>query len=143
MSLDVSGSKFVHVYDTEIKLQMSDKIVFAHLSTSRKTGNDRVDAETGEVLVDGQGNPLAERRYSSWNAMFVGNAFEPSKGLAAGTAINIINGWITNESFQKKDGSTGYSFVVTVTEFEVSETADGEEGQGGSEDQHESKIDRQ
>lgn len=28
MSLSINGSKFVRVYDTEIKLQVSDKIVF-------------------------------------------------------------------------------------------------------------------
>lgn len=28
MSLNVSGTKYVRVYDTEIKLQASDKIVF-------------------------------------------------------------------------------------------------------------------
>ena len=121
MSLNVSGSKFVYVYNTELKLQVSDKIVFAHLSTSRKTGKNRVDAETGETIVDEHGNPLLERRFSSWNAKFVGNAFEPSKGLAAGAAINIISGWVTNEPFRNKDGVVVYSPVVTVTEFEVCE----------------------
>lgn len=59
----------------------------------------------------------------------MGNAFEPSKGLAAGTAINIINGWITNEPFQNKEGATVYSPIVTVTEFEVCEIAEGDEEQ--------------
>lgn len=130
MSLNVSGSKFVRVYDTEIKLQVSDKIVFARLSTSQKTGNDRVDTKTGEILVDEQGNSLPEYRFSSWNARFVGNAFEPSKGLSAGTAINIINGWITHEPFTRKDGTKSYSLVVTITDFEVSEVAEGEEQEG-------------
>lgn len=130
MSLNVSGSKFVRVYDTEIKLQVSDKIVFARLSTSQKTGNDRVDTKTGEILVDEQGNSLPEYRFSSWDARFVGNAFEPSKGLSAGTAINIINGWITHEPFTRKDGTKSYSLVVTITDFEVSEVAEGEEQEG-------------
>lgn len=125
MSLDVSGSKFVKVYDTEMKLQVSNKIVFARLSTSRKTGNDRVDMETGEILMDGEGNPLPERRFSPWNARFVGNAFEPSKGLAPGQSINILSGWIINEPYRKKDGSTGYSVVVTIADFEVCDIADG------------------
>lgn len=127
MSLNINGSKFVRVYDTEIKLQVSDKIVFAHLSTSRKTGRERVDTETGEVLLADDGSPLPERRRSSWIARFVGNAFEPSKGLASGQAINILNGWITNEPFTKKDGSTGYSLVATISDFEVSDVADGED----------------
>ncbi len=132
MSLNVSGSMFVRVYNTEIKLQVSDKIVFAHLSTSRKTGKNRVDTETGEILVDEQGNPLPERRFSSWNAKFVGNAFEPSKGIAPGEAINIINGWVTNEPFRNRDGAMVYSPVVTVTEFEVCEVAEGDEEQDGT-----------
>lgn len=127
MSLSINGSKFVRVYDTEIKLQVSDKIVFAHLSTSRKTGREQVDAETGEIRLAEDGSPLPERRRSSWNARFVGNAFEPSKGLAPGQAINILNGWITNEPFKKKDGSTGYSLVATISDFEVSDVADGED----------------
>ena len=106
MSLNVSGSKFVRVYNTEIKLQVSDKIVFAHLSTSRKSGKNRVDTETGEVLVDEQGNPLPERRFSSWS---------------------------TNEPFQNKEGATVYSPIVTVTEFEVCEVAEGDEEQEGIE----------
>lgn len=132
MSLNVSGSKFVRVYDTEIKLQVSDKIVFARLSTARKSGNERVDIKTGEILVDEQGNSLPEYCFSSWDARFVGNAFEPSKGLAAGTAINIINGWITHEPFKKKDGTKAYSLVVTITDFEVSEVAEGDEEQEGN-----------
>lgn len=127
MSLNINGSKFVRVYDTEIKLQVSDKIVFAHLSTSRKTGREQVDTETGEVLLAEDGSPLPERCRSSWSARFVGNAFEPSKGLAPGQAINILNGWITNEPFKKKDGTTGYSLVATISDFEVSNVADGEE----------------
>ena len=134
MSLVVSGSKFVKVYDTEIKLQVSDKIVFAHLSSSRKTGNDRVDSETGEILMDGEGNPLPERRFSSWNAKFVGNAFEPSKGLSSGQAINILSGWITNEPYKKKDGGTGYSVVVTIADFEVCDIVDGTDGNGTDND---------
>lgn len=123
MSLNVSGSKYVRVYDTEIKLQISDRIVFARLSTSRKTGNDRVN-ESGETLLDESGNALPERSFSSWNARFVGNSFEPSKGLAAGTSINILNGWIVNEPYKKKDGTTGYATYVTITDFELSDSQD-------------------
>lgn len=136
MSLNISGAKFVRVYDTEIKLQVSDKIVFARLSTSRKTGKELTDVDTGEVITGKDGKPLPERRFSSWHARFVGNAFEPSKGLAAGQSINIINGWIVNEPFTKKDGSMGYAQTVTITEFEVCDVAEGEDGEPdeGSED---------
>lgn len=129
MSLNVSGSKFVYVYDTELLLQVSDKIIFAHLSTSRKTGKD---TET------------ESRAYSSWNARFVGNAFEPAKGLAAGSAINIINGWVTNEGVRlcqksekkegddKRKGSTRIRRypTVTITEFEVCDAIEGEDADG-------------
>lgn len=125
MSLNISGTKIVRVYDTEIKLQVSDKIVFAHLSTSRKTGKEQVDKETGEVLIGKDGNPLQERRFSSWDARFVGQAFEPSKGLASGAAINILNGWITNEPFKRKDGTTGYALTVTISDFEACDIAEG------------------
>lgn len=133
MSLNISGSMYVRVYDTELKLQVSDKIVFARLSTSRKTGNDLMDAETGKALTGKDGKPLPERRFSSWNARFVGNAFEPSKGLAAGQTINIVNGWIVNEPFTKKGGSTGYAQTVTITDFEVCDVIDGVDGDTGEE----------
>lgn len=133
MSLNISGSKYVLVYDTEMKLQVSDKIVFARLSTSRKTGKDLVDVETGEILAGKDGKPLPERRYSSFDARFVGNAFEPSKGLAAGQTINIVNGWIVNEPFTKKDGSTGFSQFVTITEFEVCDVEEGVDGEASAE----------
>lgn len=80
-----------------------------------------------------EAQPLPERRRSSWNARFVGNAFEPSKGLAPGQAINILNGWITNEPYKKKDGSTGYALVATISEFEVSDVADGEDEEAAAE----------
>lgn len=125
MSLNISGTKFVRVYDTEIKLQVSDNTVFARLSTSRKTGKEQVDEETGNILMGEDGKPLQERRRSSWSARFVGNAFEPSKGLAPGQAINIINGWIVNEPYKRKDNTIGYSLVATITDFEVSDVVDG------------------
>lgn len=120
MSLNVSGSKFVYVYDTELKLQVSDKIVFGRLSTSRKTGEDK---------------DTKSKAFSSWNARFVGNAFEPAKGLVAGSAINIINGWITNEKVilsknkTKKDGDEkiGRYPTVTITDFELCNTIEGED----------------
>lgn len=133
MSLNVSGSKYVRVYDTQLKLQVSDKILFARLSTSRKTGNDRVDKETGEIITDAEGKPMPEHMFSSWNARFVGNAFEPGKGLAKGAAINILNGWIINEPYAKQDGSTGYASYVTITDFEVCDVAEGSDEEAGEE----------
>lgn len=120
MSLNISGTRFVKVYDTEIRLQVSDKIIFAKLSTSRKTGKEFVDKETGEVKKNTDGEPLAERAFSSWSdARFVGNAFEPAKGLHNGQAIDIINGWIVNEPYIKKNGVKEYYSFITITEFSV------------------------
>ena len=59
MSLNISGTKFVRVYDTEIKLQVSDKTVFARLSTSRKTGKEQVDKETGNIVRGEDGRNAA------------------------------------------------------------------------------------
>lgn len=139
MSLNISGTKFVRVYDTEIKLQVSDKTVFARLSTSRKTGKEQVDKETGNIVRGEDGKPLQERRRSSWSARFVGNAFEPSKGLAPGQAINIINGWIVNEPYKRKDNTTGYSLVATITDFEVSDVIDGVDEEADTGEKEEAK----
>lgn len=127
MSLNISGTRFVKVYDTEIRLQVSDKIVFASLSTSRKTGNDYVDKKTGEIKIGADGKPLPERAFSAWDARFVGNAFEPAKGLHSGQAIDIINGWIVNEPYVRKTGEKGYYSFVTITEFAVCDVVDTEE----------------
>jgi len=118
MSLNVSGTRFVHVYDTELKLQVSDKIVFARLSTSRKDSKHRQDMT--EELQDAA-DAAPERKYSSWNARFVGEAFEPAKGLSKGESIDIIKGWIVNEPYEKRDGSKGYSSYVTISEFALSD----------------------
>lgn len=131
MSLNISGTRYVKVYDTEIRLQVSDKIVFARLSTSRKTGNDYVDKGTGEIKMGNDGKPLAERAFSSWEARFCGNAFEPAKGLHSGQSIDIVNGWIVNEPYTKKNGEKGYFSYVTITEFSVCDVIDSEEESEG------------
>lgn len=128
MSLNVSGSKYVKVFDPEIKLKYSDKVVFANLSSSRKTGNDKKDKKTGETLKDPKtGTNIVERIYSRWDARFVGNAFEAAKGLRGGENINIINGWIVNEPFTDNAGKKHFTSYITITEFELSDVADGED----------------
>ena len=128
MSLDVSGSKYIRVYSPTIKLDYSDKVVFADLVSSRKTGNLKVDKETGEVVLNPNTNEeVQERAFSRWEGRFVGNAFEPSKGLRNGVAIDIVTGWITYEPFVGKDGKERVKPVVTISDFTPSDIADGEE----------------
>lgn len=50
MSLNVSGSKYIKVYDPTIRLNYSDKVLWANLVSSRKTGAVKVDGETGKLL---------------------------------------------------------------------------------------------
>lgn len=128
MSLNISGSKYVRVYDPTIKLNYSDKVILANLSTSHKTGNPKVDKETGEIMRHTQtGEELQERAYSRWNGRFVGNAFEAAKGLSDGDSIDIVTGWITNESFKGKDGKDRHVTYVNIAEFTPSEIAEGDD----------------
>lgn len=119
MSLNVSGSRFVKVYDPSIRFSYSDRVLFANLVSSRKTGN---------LTVDRNGKQIQERAFSRWNGKFVGNAFEPSKTLRDGDEIDILNGWISAETFTGKDGKQHISVVVTITDFEPSVVAEGEDG---------------
>ena len=89
-----NSSKFVSVSNVTMKFAFSDKVLFADLRTSRKTGNYKADKETGAAILDEKGNPVPERSYSRWEGRFVGNAFEPAKALKNGQAINIVNGWV-------------------------------------------------
>ena len=135
MSLNISGSKYVRVYDPTIKLNFSDKVLLANLVSSRKTGNAKLDKETGEVVINQEtGKEVAERAYSRWEGRFVGNAFEPSKGLCDGASIDIVSGWMTNEPFVGKDEKTHYKTVVFIAEFVPSDVADGEDTNAGIEE---------
>ena len=127
MSLNISGSRFVKVYDPTIKLNYSDKVLFANLTTSRKTGNVKTDETTGEVVVNSKsGKEVQERAFSRWEGKFVGNAFEPSKTLRDGDMIDIVSGWVTAEPYTGKDGKTHIGLMVTIAEFEPS-IIDGED----------------
>lgn len=127
MSLNVSGNKYIKVYNPNMKLNYSDRVVFADLVSSRKTGNPKVDKDSGEIIVNNEtGEEVPERAYSRWEGRFVGNAFEAAKGLRDGVTIDIINGWVTYEPRRaKKNGKTYYNAVVTITEFMPSNIAEG------------------
>lgn len=128
MSLNIAGSKYIRVYDPIIRLNYSEKVLFANLITSRKTGNAKVNKNTGEIIVNTEtGEPVPERAYSRWEGRFVGNAFEPSKGLRDGDSIDILNGWITSEKYVNKDGKERCRIIVTISEFQPSQVAEGED----------------
>jgi len=127
MSLNVSGSKFVKVYAPTMKLNYSDKVVFATLVSSRKNGRIIEKSAGDDVTNTETGSGTEERAYSRWEGRFVGNAFEPSKGLRDGDTINIISGWITSEKYVGKDNKEHYYTCVTIAEFEPSNVEDGED----------------
>lgn len=127
MSLNVSGSKYVIVYDPTIRLNYSEKVIFAKLVTSRKSDKAKVDEETGEILTDADGKQIMRREYSRWEARFVGNALEAAKGLRNGDRIDIVNGWMVNEPYMGNDKKEHYSSYVVISEFTLSDVAEGED----------------
>lgn len=126
MSLNISGSKYVKVYDPSMRLDYSDKVIFANLVTSRKTGNVKLDETTG--------NQIAERAYSRWEGRFMGNALEAAKGLRSGAVINIINGWIVCEPYKGRDGKEHYRTYANIIEFESVDVGEGVDDESGAED---------
>ena len=122
MSLNVSDSKYVTVYDPTIRLNYSEKVIFAKLVTSRKS-----DKATGEILTDADGKQIMRREYSRWEARFVGNALEAAKGLRNGDRIDIVNGWMVNEPYMGNDKKEHYSSYVVISEFTLSDVAEGED----------------
>jgi len=120
MSLNIGkdNSRFVVVKNPTMKLAVSDKIVFADLTTSSKTGRDKVDAD-GRVVIDGDSNPVPERKYSNWQGRFVGNAFEPAKDFGSYQVINVTAGWIERERRTDKSGKVYENYIVTISDFEL------------------------
>lgn len=104
--------KFVTVFDPSIKLDKSERTVFATLSTSKKN-----TAANGTVSYVNM----------TWlNSRFVGEAFEPAKALRNGDKIDIIRGSIENRYDKEKK----ILYVdVTVFEFAISDTS---KNKGGS-----------
>lgn len=121
MSLNLGDgiSKYVVVRNASMRFQFSERVVFADLFVSRKTGNVKVDSETGEaVLKDGQ--PVHERVYTKWEGRFCGNALEAAKTLQNGQAINITQGWMEkDENVSKKTNRVYTNVYVMITDFEL------------------------
>ena len=119
MSFNVSGTKYVAVYDSAIKPNFSEFALCARLRTSTKTNKPKVNGETGEILTSDSGNVVYERKYHYWNGIFVANAFEPSKALRNGDMIDITVGWIE----QKEDEKSGVIYYnVYISDYEISTT---------------------
>lgn len=114
-----NNSKYVVVNNVTMRFAFSEKVLFADLRTSRKTGKDKADKETGEIILK-DGKPVPERTYSHWEGRFVGNAFEPAKALKNGQAINIINGWIDKEESTGTNGRKYINVFAVITDFTLS-----------------------
>jgi hypothetical protein len=112
-NVGLEQSKFVYVSNPTIRFAFSDKVVFAKPRTSSKTGRNKVDDKGNEIL-DADNNTIPERKYSTWEGRFVGEAFEAAKAFKKPTAINIIAGWIDTETFNNKT-----SAFVTISDFSL------------------------
>lgn len=110
-------NKYVTVSNVTMRFVSSEKVLFADLRTSRKTGRFKIDKQTGEAITTKDGTPVAERIYSHWEGRFVGNALEPAKELQNGQSINIVNGWIEKENTTGKDGKKYTNTIVVITDF--------------------------
>lgn len=55
---------------------------------------------------------------SSWNASFVGKAFEKSKKITKGDNINILSGKVNVRTYEK-DGKKVYYTNVTIFDFDM------------------------
>ncbi len=115
-SLGNSLSRYVNVYDVTIKPSYSDKVAFATLCTSSKTG--RKDENGNLILNPKTGKP--ERKYNYVDGRFVGDALELVKQLPNGTPIDIVTGWM--ETYPKEVGGIKISHpYIVITEFNLSE----------------------
>jgi len=121
MSLNIGSdnSKYIAVKNPTMKLAYSDKVIFADLVTSRKTGEQKADKE-GNLVFDEQGEPVPKRKYFNWEGRFAGNAFEAARGFGKFQLIDINTGWIEIETFKTKDGKNQTKYFVVITDFSLS-----------------------
>lgn len=133
MSLNIGegASRFISVFDVTVKMNYSDKVAFANLTSSKKV--DLYKLKAGDNGISTDGKPINARTYYRWKGRFVGNAFEYAKGLRQGQQIDIINGWIESEKYVDKNGVSQMSYYVVISDFRVSDLEDFEED-GGSVD---------
>ena len=119
MSLNIGtdNSRFVRVKNPTIKLAFSDKVIFADLITSKKTGRDKLDKDSGEPILGQDGQPIPERIYFKWEGRFVGDALEAARAFSSYQVIDIETGWIEQESYRGKDGKNHVNYYVVISDF--------------------------
>lgn len=100
--LNITG-KYITVFQPQIDLNISGKMVFANISSSKK---------------DTRTNPPTYTNMS-WKAKFVGEAFESAKALRDKDKIDIVKGVISN-TYDKEKGKLYVD--VTIFEFLMSDT---------------------
>lgn len=122
MSLTVSGSRFVRVYDPTIDLKYSDKVIKARIVTSRKTGR-KVKGEDGKERD--------ERQYSEFPAQFVGAAFDQARNGLHGQTIDILSGWIIMDKYTGRDNMTRQVPTVFINDFIMSDLQGEHEAESG------------
>ena len=106
--LNVTG-KYVTVFNPAIKNSISDKVIFATLSSYKKS------------VIDGK----ISYENMSWQGKFVAGAFEKAKLLKNFDKINILKGSIIN----KYDKNKNSLYVeVTIFDFVMSEMKNEREG---------------
>ncbi|MDD3946219.1 MAG: hypothetical protein PHI19_00070 [Clostridia bacterium] len=121
MSFNIGNnpSRYVAVSNVTMRYSVSEKMLFADLRTSKRTGRPKHDKETGEVVLDKQGKPVPERVYTHWEGRFVGKAFEPAKALRNGTYIDIVKGWTEKEEITS-NGKTYTTVYIVISDFNES-----------------------
>lgn len=104
--LNVTG-RFVTVYSPTMKLEVSDKVIFADLVTSKK-----------ERTIDENGKERINYVNMTWKGRFVGQAAQKVKdlNLSSGTKIAITKGFVENKYYKEKNF---LSLSVTVLDFEL------------------------
>lgn len=98
--------KYVTVFNPRIMPEISEKILFANLSTSKKiTHGEEIEFEN-----------------MSWSGRFVGTAFEKAASLKNKDKIDIVKGSITNRYDKEKEK---LYVDVTVFDFNLSDLSKG------------------
>ena len=118
MGLNIgSNTSYVQVRNITMHLSFSSKVVFADLVISKPTQTPKVDKETGEVVLDKNGDIVYMRSYQRYKAKFVGEGAKKAVSLADGTSIEILTGWLDKEEYDTKSGEHKSEIYCIVSDF--------------------------